>query len=103
MNSRAKGKAGELELSAFLREHGVEAKRGVQYHGGTDSPDVVTSLPGVHFECKRVEQGNLYDWLDQAKRDAGTNIPIVAHRRNRQDWVAILPLHELVELLKGLS
>lgn len=99
MNSRDKGKRGELELAAFLREHGVEAERGVQYHGGEDSPDVRTSLPGVHFECKRVEQGNLYDWLDQAIGDAGDNIPVVAHRRNRRDWVAILPLDALVRLL----
>lgn len=102
MNSRAKGKAGELELAKFLREHGVEARRGQQFSGGTDSPDVVTSLNGVHFECKRVEAGNPYDWLEQAKRDAGNGkIPVVAHRRSRQDWIAILPLEELLWILSA--
>lgn len=101
MNSRAKGKVGELELAAFLRENGFEdAKRGVQYHGGGDSPDVV-GVPGVHFEGKRTERLDLYAALEQAQRDsAGTGrIPVVAHRRNRRQWVAILPLDEFLKLI----
>jgi Holliday junction resolvase len=40
--SREKGKRGELELAAELRRlFGIEARRGVQYCGGGDSPDVV--------------------------------------------------------------
>lgn len=98
INSRAKGKAGELELAAFLRSFGYEARRGQQFSGGSDSPDVVTSLPGVHLECKRVEKGSLYEWLDQAIRDAGSNVPVVAHRRSRSEWVAILRLEDLLNL-----
>lgn len=101
MNSREKGKRGELELSAFLRSHGIEARRGQQFSGGGDSPDVVTNLPFVHLECKRVETGNPYNWLDQAVRDAGDKLPVVAHRRNKRDWIAILPLDQLLALLKG--
>lgn len=101
INSKAKGKAAELELAAFFREHGFdEARRGVQYKGGSDSPDV-TGLPGYHVECKRVERGNLYDWLDQAKRDAAPDIvPLVCHRRNHREWVAILPLEDLLYLIE---
>lgn len=101
INSRAKGKRGELELAAFLRGYGIDASRGVQYKGGVGSPDVVTSLSEVHFEAKRVEAGNPYDWLDQAIRDAGaTKMPVVAHRRSNRDWIAILPLSDLLLLLK---
>jgi Holliday junction resolvase len=104
INSRAKGKAGELELAAYLRERGFDARRGVQFKGGSDSPDVVCpALPGVHLECKRVEAGNLYTWLAQAVRDAGGKVPVVAHRRNRQDWVAILPLASLLGMLRGTT
>jgi len=100
MNSRAKGARGERELAEWLRERGVSARRGQQFSGGTESPDVVTDLKHVHFECKRVEAGNPYDWLAQAQRDAGTNkIPVVAHKRNRKEWIAILPLEELLWLL----
>ena len=101
MNSRAKGKRGELELAAFLRERGVEARRGQQFHGGAGSPDVVSAFPHVHFEAKRVEAGNPYQWLDQCQRDGGEGkLHVVAHKRNRREWIAILPLDQLIDLLK---
>lgn len=100
MNSRAKGKRGELELAAYLRERGIEARRGQQFAGGGDSPDVVTSLEGFHFECKRVEAGNPYDWLEQAIRDSGGKVPVVAHKRNHKDWIAVLPLDEFLKLVQ---
>jgi Holliday junction resolvase len=100
MNSRAKGKAGELELAKYLREAGYEARRGVQFKGGADSPDV-QGLPGVHIECKRVEALRLYPALEQARRDAAeSNVPVVVHRANRQPWVAILTLDDFLELYK---
>lgn len=100
INSRNKGAAAERELAKFLRDRGIEARRGQQFSGGTDSPDVVAALPGYHIECKRVEQGNLYNWLAQAIRDAGpSKTPVVMHRRNRQEWVAILRLEDLLAIL----
>lgn len=97
-NSRAKGKRGELELAEFFRLNGVAARRGQQFHGGADSPDLVTDLDDeYHFECKRVEAGNPYDWLAQAIRDAGPGkIPVVCHRRNGKDWIAILRLEDFI-------
>lgn len=101
INSRNKGKVGELELAEFFRQHGFEARRGQQFHGGGDSPDVVVpDLPGVHVECKRVEAGNPYNWLAQARRDAGAKLPVVFHRRNREDWIVILPASAFLKLLK---
>jgi len=96
INSRNKGAAGERELAEVLRDHGIDARRGQQFSGGSDSPDVVSTLSGIHIECKRVEAGNLYLWLDQAQRDAGTKIPIVAHRRNKKPWVVILDLEDFL-------
>lgn len=34
MNSRNKGKRGEREFAALLREHGFDARRGQQFAGG---------------------------------------------------------------------
>jgi Holliday junction resolvase len=101
INSRAKGKTGELELAAFLREHGFESRRGQQFKGGGDSPDV-TGIPGWHVECKRVEKGNFYDWLKQAIDDGWESFdkPVVMHRRNHEEWVAILRLEDFLELVK---
>lgn len=99
INSRTKGAVGERELAEFLRERGHTARRGQQFKGGVDSPDIVCeTLPGFHLECKRVEAGNLYKWLAQSKRDAGSKVPLVVHRRNRQEWVVILPLEDFLKL-----
>lgn len=103
INSRAKGAAGERELAELLRFHGYEARRGQQFSGGSDSPDVVCKElhDHFHFECKRVEAGNLYNWMKQASRDAaaGGKVPVVMHRRSREDWVAILPAGLFLQLL----
>lgn len=95
MNSREKGKRGERELAEWLRERGIEARRGVQYQGGDDSPDVVTALPGVHFECKRTERLAIYPAVEQAVADAGERLPVVAFRSNRREWLAVVPLERL--------
>lgn len=100
INSRRKGADGEREFAAVLKARNLEARRGQQFSGGTDSPDVVcSSLTNVHFEVKRVRAGNPYIWLAQAQRDAKKKVPIVAHRRNGKDWVAILPMNDLLDLL----
>lgn len=99
INSRNKGAAGERELAEVLRTYGVSARRGQQFAGGPGSPDVVTSLNGVHLECKRVEAGNPYVWLAQAQRDAGDNIPVVAHRRNKKQWIVILNLDDFLNFI----
>lgn len=100
INSRTKGKRGELEFAQMLRDHGLEARRGQQFHGGGDSPDVVCGLHDVHFEVKRVEAGNPYFWMEQAIRDAKPgSIPVVAHRKSKQEWLAILPMEDMLRLL----
>lgn len=104
INSRAKGKSGELEFAALLREHGYGASRGQQFKGGADSPDVrCDDLGNFHLEVKRVEAGNLYNWLAQAIRDGGQKVPVVAHRRNKQEWVAILRMEDFLNLLLGMG
>jgi Holliday junction resolvase len=100
-NSRSKGKRGELEIAAYLRARGHEARRGQQFSGGTDSPDVVSSIAGVHLEVKRVETFNAYKALAQAINDAGQKMPVVIHKRNRQDWIAVLRLDDLMTLIEG--
>ena len=99
INGRQKGAQGEREFATVLKDLGIEARRGQQFSGGKDSPDVVADLTGVHFEVKRVQAGNLYNWVAQAQRDGGEKIPVVAHRRNQKDWVAILPMRDLLNLL----
>ena len=99
INSRAKGAAAERELANYLKDAGWQSRRGQQFSGAGDSPDVVSDLP-IHIEVKRVEAVNLYVWLEQAKRDAkGKKPPVVIHRRNGKEWVAILPLDDFLKMI----
>ena len=98
--SREKGKRGEREVAAFLRSEGYDAHRGVQYHGGPESPDVV-GLPRIHIEVKRTERFDLYGALSQSKGDAGDNMPIVVHRKNECEWVVVQPLKDWIELYRS--
>jgi Holliday junction resolvase len=105
INSRAKGARGERELSKVLRDHGWDARRGQQFSGSPDSPDVVSNLP-YQIECKRVESLNLYKALEQATKDAegSGKPPIVCHKKNGKDWVVILNLNDFLQLVeKSLS
>lgn len=98
INSRAKGKRGEIQLAHKLKEYGYEARRGVQYSGANGDADVV-GLPGVHIECKRVERLNLYDAMAQSKHDARKGeMPVVMHRKNHCEWLVSLTLDDFMSL-----
>lgn len=86
MNSRNKGKRGELEVAHLLQEHGYDARRGQQFSGANGDADVV-GLPGYHIEVKRVEKLNIDNAMKQSIRDAREGeIPIVVHRKNGEPW-----------------
>lgn len=98
-HSKRKGSRGELQAASEVRRlFGVEARRGRQFSGSDDSPDIRTEIPKVHFEVKRAETFRLYSALEQAIRDAGENIPVVLHRQNNQPWVAVVRLDDLPQL-----
>jgi hypothetical protein len=104
INSRTKGKTGELEVRDLIKAYGFKARRGQQYSGGGTSPDVVHSIPGVHVEVKRVETFNLYKALAQAKADAAEgDMPTVWHRRSREEWVVVLPAKDFLRLVGGVD
>ena len=99
--SRNKGQRGEREVAAELRRlFSIEARRGQQFHGGADSPDVISDIPGIHIEVKRTERLSVYAAMKQAVRDAGADkVPVVFHRQNREVWLAVVRLNDLPELI----
>lgn len=101
INSRAKGARGERLCRDLLRKHGYEARRGQQFSGGKDSPDVVSSLEGHHIEVKFVESFNAYKAMEQASRDCeGTGkVPIVFHKRKGKEWLVVLKAEDYLQLL----
>lgn len=101
INSRTKGKVGELELSKELnRLFGLDCRRGQQFSGANGDADCV-GFPGLHIECKRVENLNIYKAIEQASSDAtgvavsDNKIPVVFHRKNRKPWLVTVELDML--------
>jgi len=98
INSSRKGHEGERELARILQGYGYDTRRGVQYKGGYDSPDV-TGLPGIHIECKRVEKLNIHDAMEQSIRDSeGKAKPAVFHRKNRTEWLVTMRMTDFMEI-----
>jgi len=105
INSGAKGKRGERQAAAAWGAvvGDLTCRRGQQFAGGPESPDVLTAVAAVHLEVKNVERGNPYQWLEQAIRDAGKKVPVVLHHRNRQPWLCIVRLEDLQRLALALQ
>lgn len=101
MNSKQKGKRGELEWASFCRQHGYDARRTAQYCGNTGDASDVVGLPGIHQEVKRVERLDMSGAMCQAKRDAPAGkIPIVAHRRSREKWLVTMDAEDWFRLYR---
>ena len=104
MNSRQKGKRGEREWAAWLREHmGCEhARRGQQYNGA-EGEDVLDGFDVLHHEVKRVERLNIYEAMRQSIRDAKPGrVPIVAHRRNGDQWLVTIRASDMREFAAAI-
>lgn len=105
LNSRQKGKAGELSLCQTLREmFGWTCRRTQQFSGwakGGSSPDIeIDETPGLFVECKRVEKLNVARALTLAVNQAGRRCPVVMHRPNRSPngWMLTIRLCDLPRL-----
>lgn len=100
MNSKSKGARGEREVASLLRGYGYKCRRGQQYCGANGDADVV-GLPGIHIEVKRREKLNIYDAVDQAKRDSrATELPTVIHRKNDAEWLVTMPLKDWIKIYR---
>lgn len=100
INSREKGARFERTLASKLREYGYKCRRGQQYCGANGDADVV-GLPGIHIEAKAVEKMHLYDWMEQAKRDAKKNeFPAVFHKKNNCKILVTMELQDWMEIYK---
>lgn len=101
INSKAKGKVGELELSHKLQEYGFNTRRSQQFAGMNGDADIV-GLPAIHIECKRVEKLVIEKAMEQSRSDAKENeMPVVMHRKNRQPWLVTMDLDAWMQLYEG--
>jgi len=102
INSKSKGARFERELANELKARGYNCRRGQQYCGANGDADVV-GLPGIHIEAKRQEKMQLYDWMEQAKRDAKPGkLPAVFHKRNNHGILVTMTFDDWM-ILYGAS
>ena len=99
--SKQKGARGErmcaAELSELLKD---PIRRGCQFAGGTDSPDVKFEvISSIHVEAKNVEKLNIKSAIDQAVNDAGENkLPLVWHKKNGCESLIYFRTRDLVNV-----
>jgi hypothetical protein len=105
INSRTKGKQGELEACHKLKElFGFRCRRTQQFSGwakGGDSPDIVCEeTPGLFLEVKREENLSISRALLTAVKQAGRKCPVILHRRNRSavGWMLTIRMSDLSRL-----
>jgi hypothetical protein len=102
INSKKKGARIEREFAKWLRDlYGYSARRGQQYSGSPDSPDVVCEeLNELHLEVKGTQNFSPYKNYEQATNDAGENqIPLVIHKKNRGDFMVFLSAKDFFNLI----
>ena len=103
INSKDKGARFERQLAGMFRDYGyTEARRTAQYCGNTGDASDVVGLPGIHVEAKHREKMRLYDWMEQAKRDAaGTgDKPVVFHKKNHAEVLVTMRFDDFMELYR---
>lgn len=95
-----KGARGEREICTLIREHlGIKAVRNLMQtrEGGAD-----IKLNPYSIEVKRRARiGLVYDWMNQARAEClGEERPLVVCRADGKEWLAIMPIEELLRLIR---
>ena len=98
--SRRKGKAGELEVAALLRNllgTTVTRNLGQARDGGHD----LIGLPGWSPEVKRAAKPRIVEWWKQAVEQANGAKPVLLYRTDRRAWRAVIALADLAPDFEG--
>ena len=99
-SERTKGKSGELEVARIFKAAGFDCDRTPNSGGLRIAGDLHGELP-VHVEVKRQETARPWLWAQQARTEAAAGVRwLVAMRRSRDEWLALLPLVTVVHLLE---
>jgi hypothetical protein len=98
---REKGADAEREIVRLLRAEGWHyAGRTSDGRKQNGRSDILNGPQGCALEIKRHERLNVPQAFDQLTADAGDLRPILIHRPSRHEWMATLPLADLLPLLK---
>lgn len=104
--SKRKGTAFETAVVRYLAANGFPYAERAPLAGNKDRGDI-TGTPGLVWECKNAREIRLAEWSDETfveMVNAGAHYGILVVKRPRYgdpaDAYAVLPLSNLVELLK---
>lgn len=90
----------------LAKAKGLDAQRTAQLQAATrpGDPDVTLhDWPGLHVEVKRDERMSVDAMVRQARDETPLGArPIVAYRRNGQEWAAVVPLSLFFDLLASV-
>lgn len=106
INSRRKGKAGELEAAAEINRLLPSAMaRRSQQHSGTESASdlIAPGLPGLWLEVKRVQALNLQRVMEKSREQCGSLAPVILHRKNGADWLVTMRLEDIGRVAREVT
>lgn len=104
--AKAKGDKYERELSAYFNsECGINSHRTPLSGGGRkEALADLLGTPGIAIEAKRTEKVQLADFMTQAVKNCGADLPVVITRKNQQaieDSYVFMQLKEWMDLYRA--
>jgi len=110
VNSRSKGKRGELEaVKIFNQLFGTNFRRSQQFKGTRSSSDIMDDdRPELAVEVKRRQSFNLHAAVEKLRQEVspepGSDIgdtasPFVLHRKNGERWLLTADLEDVPALI----
>lgn len=106
INSRNKGKKGELEAAAEWNRlvPGAHARRSQQHSGTESASDLISpGTPHLWLEVKRVQALNLTAVMEKSREQCGELCPVVIHRKNDSEWLVTFPLEDIKRFVQQVS
>lgn len=103
INSKIKGKRGELYVVNKFKEHGYnEVRRTAQYKGNTGKADDIEGIDYIHAEVKFVESLNVSKAMEQAERDNLLSerfaYPTVFHKKTKEGLLVTMRFDDWIQL-----
>lgn len=106
INSKQKGKRGELYVVNAFKEEGFnKVHRTAQFKGNTGQAGDIEGLDYIHAEVKFVENLNISRAMEQAERDCSASnrdaVPVVFHKKTREPLRVTMNFDFFIELYKS--
>ena len=104
INSKQKGKRGELYVVNKFKDNGFKCNRTAQFKGNTGRADDIEGIDYIHCEVKFVENLNISKAMEQAVRDSKASdrqaFPTVFHKKFREELLVSMRFEDWIQLYR---